>query len=149
MSVILICGVFLLGFVAGWLFRESYIPRPQKNMPEKKDNLNYHERQIAKVRYESDLERIRQLNLLSHNQNIFMRILQHQFIDHRIVVKDQRFYITDKDNYPFAIFEYRDGKVHLSLKGKEDGLNLFLYKAIISSDAIAEDKRFILGGAND
>lgn len=149
MSVILICSVFLLGFVAGWLFRESYIPRQQKNIPEKKGDLNYHERQIAKVRYGSDIERIRELNLLSHNQNIFMRILQHQFIDHRIVVKDQRFYITDKDNYPFAIFEYRDGKGHLTLKGKEDGLNLFLYKAIISSDAIAEDKRFILGESND
>lgn len=135
-----------MGFVAGWLFRESYIPNRQESKIVKKSSLNYHERQLAKVEYDNDIERIRQLNLLSHNQNTFMRILQHEFIEYSIVVKDQRFFITDKDNYPFAIFEYRDGVGQLMLKGEEDGLNLFLYKAILSSDAVAEDKKLILGG---
>ena len=104
MTVILICFIFLMGFIAGWLFRESYIPRSEKTESNENRKLNYHERQIDKVLYKNDLERIRELNLLTHNQNKFMRILQHQFTQHNIIVKDQRFYITDKDNYPFAIF---------------------------------------------
>lgn len=149
MTVILICFIFLMGFIAGWLFRESYIPRSEKTDSNGNRKLNYHERQIDKVLYKNDLERIRELNLLTHNQSKFMRILQHQFTQHNIIVKDQRFYITDKDHYPFAIFEYQDGTGQLMLKGKEDGLNLFLYKAILSSEAIAKDKRVILGECNE
>ena len=69
-----------------------------------------------------------------------MRLLQHQFLEHQLIVKDRRFYIADYDHYPIAIFEYRDGTKELKVKDNEDGLPVFLYKAILSSDAIAEDK---------
>ena len=42
-----------MGFVAGWLFRESYIPNRQESKTVKKSSLNYHERQLAKVEYDN------------------------------------------------------------------------------------------------
>ena len=69
-----------------------------------------------------------------------MRLLQHQFEEHKLIVKDRRFYIADQDSYPIAIFEYRDGTKELRVKDAEDGIPVFLYKAILSSEAIAEDK---------
>lgn len=72
-----------------------------------------------------------------------MRLLQHQFLEHKLIIKDRRFYIADQDNYPIAIFEYRDGTKELKVKDIEDGLPVFLYKAILSSEALAEDKKLI------
>ena len=69
-----------------------------------------------------------------------MRLLQHEFTDQKVIVKDKRFYIADQDNYPIAIFEYRDGSKQLKNQDIEDGLPLFLYKAILSSKSIQEDK---------
>ncbi|MFP3367669.1 hypothetical protein R0J93_28990, partial [Pseudoalteromonas sp. SIMBA_148] len=54
--------------------------------------LSYNERQRAKIRYLNDVDRIRELNLLSHNESKFMRLLQHQFLEHKLIVKDRRFY---------------------------------------------------------
>ena len=141
MGIAIFC--LILGFVAGYLFKDT---QQKKELPKTKIKqhrnvyLSYNERQRAKIRYISDAERIRQLNLLSHNEGKFMRLLQHQFIEHKIIVKDKRFYIADEDNYPIAIFEYRDGTKELRVKDSEDGLPVFLYKAILSSDAILEDK---------
>ena len=69
-----------------------------------------------------------------------MRMLQHEFTNEKVIVKDKRFYIADKDNYPIAIFEYRDGTKSIKSKDMEDGLPLFLYKALLSSQSIKEDK---------
>jgi hypothetical protein len=62
---------------------------------------------------------------------------------HKLIVKDRRFYIADQDNYPIAIFEYRDGTKELKVKDTEDGLPVFLYKAILSSEEILKDKKSI------
>ena len=72
-----------------------------------------------------------------------MRLLQHQFQHELLVIKDRRFYIADQDRYPIAIFEYRDGSKELKVQDVEDGIPVFIYKAILSSDAIAEDNLFI------
>lgn len=138
-------GIFclILGFIVGYLFKDT---QHKKEIPKVKTKqtrnvyLSYNERQRAKIRYLNDVDRIRELNLLSHNESKFMRLLQHQFLEHKLIVKDRRFYIADQDNYPIAIFEYRDGTKELKVKDTEDGLPVFLYKAILSSDAIAEDK---------
>ena len=133
----------ILGFIVGYLFKDT---QHKKEVPKTKTKqtrnvyLSYNERQRAKIRYLNDVDRIRELNLLSHNESKFMRLLQHQFLEHKLIVKDRRFYIADQDNYPIAIFEYRDGTKELKVKDVEDGLPVFLYKAILSSDAIAEDK---------
>lgn len=114
----------------------------KKEMSEAKKRkiINYTERQKAKIRYETDADRIRQLNLLSPNESKFMRMLQHEFTNEKVIVKDKRFYIADQDNYPIAIFEYRDGTKSIKSKDMEDGLPLFLYKAMLSSQSIREDK---------
>jgi len=133
----------ILGFIIGYIYRDSRSKKKEeKSIKSKTRNvyLSYNERQRAKIRYLNDVDRIRELNLLSHNESKFMRLLQHQFLEHKLIVKDRRFYIADQDNYPIAIFEYRDGTKELKVKDIEDGLPVFLYKAILSSDAIAEDK---------
>lgn len=133
----------ILGFIIGYIYRDSRSKKKEeKSIKSKTRNvyLSYNERQRAKIRYLNDVDRIRELNLLSHNESKFMRLLQHQFLEHKLIVKDRRFYIADQDNYPIAIFEYRDGTKELKVKDTEDGLPVFLYKAILSSDAIAEDK---------
>ena len=142
MGLAVFCLIF--GFIAGYLYR-SYKASPvqEKQTIQRTKNvyLSYSERQRAKLNHQNDADRIRELNLLSPNESKFMRLLQHQFTEYKLIIKDRRFYIADQDNYPIAIFEYRDGTKELRLKDSEDGLPLYLYKAILSSDAIAEDKR--------
>ena len=131
----------ILGFIVGYLLRDSRQEKPKETVQKTRNvYLNYNERQREKIRYHNDADRIRQLNLLSPNESKFMRLLQHQFEDHKLIVKDRRFYIADRDNYPVAIFEYRDGTKELKLQDKEDGIPVFLYKAILSSEALEEDK---------
>ncbi|MGF2878761.1 hypothetical protein VSN93_01460 [Acinetobacter johnsonii] len=126
----------ILGFIVGYLLRDSRQEKP-KETPQKTRNvyLNYNERQREKIRYHNDADRIRQLNLLSPNESKFMRLLQHQFEDHKLIVKDRRFYIADRDNYPVAIFEYRDGTKQLKVEDAEEGTPVFLYKAILEDKA--------------
>ncbi|AYA01746.1 hypothetical protein BEN74_01890 [Acinetobacter sp. WCHAc010034] len=139
MAIGLFC--LILGFIVGYLWRDSRAEKTQA-LTQKSRNvyLSYNERQREKIRYQNDADRIRQLNLLSPNESRFMRLLQHQFENHKLIVKDRRFYIADQDSYPIAIFEYRDGTKELRVKDAEDGIPVFLYKAILSSEAIAEDK---------
>ena len=141
MGLAIFCLIF--GFIAGYLYRNSKSEPLQEKQPIQRTKnvyLSYNERQRAKLNHQSDADRIRELNLLSPNESKFMRLLQHQFTEYKLIIKDRRFYIADQDNYPIAIFEYRDGTKQLKVKDKEDGLPVFLYKAILSSDALAEDK---------
>ena len=139
MGIAIFC--LIIGFIIGYLWRDSR-PEKEKAAVQRTRNvyLSYNERQREKIRYYNDADRIRQLNLLSPNESKFMRLLQHQFEDQKLIVKDRRFYIADQDYYPIAIFEYRDGSKELKVKDTEDGIPVFLYKAILSSEAIAEDK---------
>ena len=141
MGLAIFCLIF--GFIVGYLWRDSRPEKRQKEAPKIKARnvyLSYNERQRAKIRHQSDAERIRELNLLSTNESKFMRLLQHQFTEYKLIIKDRRFYIADQDYYPIAIFEYRDGTKELKLQDKEDGIPVFLYKAILSSEALEEDK---------
>ena len=141
MGLAIFCLIF--GFTVGYLWRDSRPKKRQKEAPKTKARniyLSYNERQRAKIRHQSDAERIRELNLLSTNESKFMRLLQHQFTEYKLIIKYRRFYIADQDYYPIAIFEYRDGTKELRLQDKEDGIPVFLYKAILSSEALEEDK---------
>ena len=86
MGLALFCLIF--GFTVGYLWRDS---RPEKikkeEKPKNRNILSYNERQRAKIRHQNDAERIRELNLLSTNESKFMRLLQHQFIEHKIIIK--------------------------------------------------------------
>lgn len=130
----------IAGFIIGYFYSQSKITVEQPK-PRAKRIQTYQERQKAKVMYISDADRIRELNQLSPNETKFMRILQREFIDREVVAKNKRFYIADKDNYPIAIFEYRDGLKALKNEDVEDGLPLFLYKGILSSDEISNDRQ--------
>ena len=130
----------IAGFIIGYFYSQSKTPVEQPK-PRAKRIQTYQERQKAKVMYISDADRIRELNQLSPNETKFMRILQREFIDQQVVAKNKRFYIADKDNYPIAIFEYRDGLKALKNEDIEDGLPLFLYKGILSSDEISNDRQ--------
>lgn len=144
MGLAIFCLIF--GFIAGYLYRNSKSPIQEKQPIQKTKNvyLSYNERQRAKLNHQSDADRIRELNLLSPNESKFMRLLQHQFTENKLIIKDRRFYIADQDNYPIAIFEYRDGTKQLRVQDKEDGLPVFLYKAILSSEALEQDKKALL-----
>ena len=145
MGLAIFCLIF--GFTVGYLWRDSRPEKRQKEAPKTKARniyLSYNERQRAKIRHQSDAERIRELNLLSTNESKFMRLLQHQFTDYKLIIKDKRFYIADQDNYPIGIFEYRDGTKELKVKDSEDGIPVFLYKAILSNEAIENDKQEII-----
>lgn len=144
MGIAIFC--LILGFTVGYLIKDTQHKKEGTKTKTKQTRniyLSYNERQRAKIRYLNDADRIRQLNLLSHNESKFMRLLQHQFLEHKLIVKDRRFYIADQDNYPIAIFEYRDGSKGLKVKDVEDGLPVFLYKAILSSEEILKDKESI------
>lgn len=139
----ILCLIF--GFTIGYLWRDSRREESKKvHTKTRHVYLSYKERQIEKIRHQSDAERIRELNLLSTNESKFMRLLQHQFTDYKLIIKDKRFYIADQDNYPIGIFEYRDGTKELRVKDNEDGIPVFLYKAILSNEAIENDKQEII-----
>lgn len=65
-------GIFclILGFIIGYLWRDSKEPK-EKEIRQKTRNvyLSYNERQREKMRYISDADRIRQLNMLSQNES--------------------------------------------------------------------------------
>lgn len=133
---------FILGMIIGYVYRDSKQPKKE---PVKKQvrTITYADRQKAKVTYRTELDRVRELNHLSPNESKFMRMLQHEFHEYQIIVKNKRFYVVDPDNYPIAIFEYRDGTKSIKTQDIEDGLPLFLYKALLSSKSIREDKVYL------
>lgn len=136
----------IVGFVIGYLWRDSRKENTKKKSTPIKNRqiyLNYNERQRAKLIHQNEAERIRQLNLLSTNECKFMRLLQHEFTEFKLIIKDRRFYIADQDYYPLCIFEYRDGTKKLRVEDKEDGIPIFLYKGILSSEAITQDKQLL------
>lgn len=99
---------------------------------------------LNKVRYASDADRIREMNLLSPNASKFLRLLRQTFSNHNVVVKAQRFFVVNAEGYPVAIFEYRDGTVALKSSDFEDGLPVFFYKAMLSSEALKADAAQVL-----
>ncbi len=101
------------------------------------------QRQLHKVHYQSDADRIRELNLLSPNAGKFMRLLLQIFRNQTILVKQQRFFVVASNGLPLAIFEYHDGQNALKTIAQEDGLPLFMYTALWSSQALQEDAKQI------
>lgn len=98
--------------------------------------LTYQQKLHLKTHHQNDSDRIRELNELSRNQSVFLRLLKQTFINHEIAIKQKRFIILDRDYMPCAIFEYRDGTQAIKLMDHEDGLPLYLYKGLISSDEL-------------
>lgn len=135
--ILVLCGVSF------WIGR---ITAPKTKKQERKTRsrtYTFNERQQLKTMYATDADRIRELNGLSKNESSFLRLLRQEFSPNEVIVKQKRFFIVDTDKYPIAIFEFREGHKQLKNSDIEDGLPLFLYKGLISSAAIREDKKRI------
>ena len=132
-----------LGFICGYFYRAMKKPEPTALQPKPAKPMNQHQRLMQKAIHQSDSDRIRELNTLNANESAFLRLLKQVFVDHDIAVKDKRFYILDRDRFPRAIFEYRDGHSPLKMEDREDGLPLYLYKALISSSELKKDQLMI------
>ena len=86
MGLAIFCLIF--GFIAGYLYRGYKTSQVQeKHIIQRTRNiyLNYSERQRAKLNHQNDTDRIRELNLLSPNESRFMRLLQHEFTEYKLV----------------------------------------------------------------
>jgi len=140
---------FILGLVLGYAFRSMKSEPTKPNTIRRYQSQMTHQQKLyLKSMHQTDSDRIRELNKLSSNQSIFLRLLKQTFIDFDIAVKDNRFIVLDRDYFPIAIFEYRDGKVPMKLIDQEDGLPLHLYKAMISSDELKKDLSALIYVAN-
>ena len=137
-NLIFILIIFGIGF---WIGRKTAPKRAERERTKYSHTpiYSFNQRQALKVMYRSDADRIRELNLLSTNEGKFMRLLINEIIGYEIIVKNHRFFLVDTDKFPVAIFEYRDGTQPFRTTDVEDGLPIFVYKGIISSDAIKED----------
>lgn len=129
-----ICLIF--GFLLGyWVCSKQ--KRPLKNQTS--TTFSYQQRLYKKAIHQNDADRIRELNQLSSNQSVFLRLLKQNFPQHDIAIKQQRFFVLDQDHIPCAIFEYRDGTQAFKMIDQEDGLPLHLYKGLLSSEALKAD----------
>lgn len=131
----------VLGFLMGYLFcRTQYKAEPIKRTPQLKQHpVSTFQHKLQMKAYQSDSDRIRELNLLGTNHSVFLRQLKQNFKDSEIAIKNHRFIILDRDHMPKAIFEYRDGTEPMKMVDQEDDLPLFLYKGLISSELIKQD----------
>lgn len=141
MSVVLIFATgLIIGFILG---RNTTDKKTRETQAGTKRTYTYNQRQYLKVMYSSDADRIRELNLLSANDSVFLRLLKQEFSNKDVVIKNKQFFIVDSDKFPIAVFEYRDGMNGMRTMTIEDGLPLFLYKGILSSEKIREDAKLI------
>lgn len=136
-DLIFILIIFGVGF---WLGRKT---APKVVESKTKRPTSFNERQRRKVLYESDADRIREINTLSAKEGAFFTALKREFSDKNVVIKQKRFFIVDSDGYPVAIFEFRDGTKPLRADDIEDGLPVFMYKGTMAVEAIREDKQRI------
>ena len=135
--ICLILGIFIGYTMCRAQYRTS--KTPTKTLYRYQTPLTQQQRLYLKSFHQSDSDRIRELNLLSANQNIFLRLLKQTFSADEIAIKQQRFIVLDQDKMPYAIFGYREGHHPSKLVDQEDGLPLFLYKGLLSSDALRQD----------
>jgi hypothetical protein len=137
----------ILGFLVGYVIRGLTKEKPvNKVIRRYSAPLTYQQKLQLKSQHQNDSDRIRELNELSRNQSVFLRLLKQTFINHDIAIKQQRFIILDRNSMPCAIFEYRDGTHAIKLMDHEDELPLYLYKGLISGDELKQDYLNIILG---
>ncbi|KJV38792.1 hypothetical protein [Acinetobacter brisouii] len=141
--LILIC--FIIGFCLGYYIRGQKQSAPQRPAIQNQAPQRSHaQRLYSKSQHHSDSDRIRDLNQLSTHQAAFLRLLKQTFFNYEVSIKQQRFFILDQDKMPLAIFEYRDGTQSFKAMDYEDGIPVYIYKALISSEALQQDLEMLL-----
>ena len=147
--ILLITLAIITFFMTRTPTRKRLKSKAEPQLPQQRSQMTpEQQRQLHKVYYASDADRIRELNLLSPNAGKFMRLLRQTFAAHEVVVKAQRFFVVNAAGYPFAIFEYRDASQPSKMNIDEDGLPLFLYHSILSSQSLQEDAAQLLSVQN-
>ena len=136
MNIILLLFAFALGYWVRSLKQEKTSTQTHKT---RNASMTYQDRLKFKAQHQTDSDRIRELNKLNTNESVFLRLLKQTFTDYDIAIKQKRFFILNRDALPCAIFEYRDGTVAMKLVDQEDGLPLYLYKGLLSSDQLKQD----------
>ncbi|ANF82101.1 hypothetical protein A3K93_07765 [Acinetobacter sp. NCu2D-2] len=136
----------IIGFSLGYIYRGTKSSScPQTTTVRRyQAPLTHQQKLYLKSMHQTESDRIRELNKLSSHQSTFLRLLKQTFFHFEIAVKDNRFIVLDRDHFPLAIFEYRDGTQPIKLVDQEDGLPLHLYKALISSDELKKDYASII-----
>lgn len=141
----LIIIFFVLGVCLGYYIRGQKQSAPQQpaiqTQPPQHSQV---QRLYSKSQHHSDSDRIRDLNQLSTHQAAFLRLLKQTFFNYEVSIKQQRFFILDQDKMPLAIFEYRDGTQSFKAMDYEDGIPVYTYKALISSEALQQDLEMLL-----
>ncbi|MHA3115118.1 hypothetical protein E0H86_06655 [Acinetobacter sp. ANC 4635] len=141
--LILIC--LILGFCLGYYIRgQKQSAPPQSALQNQPPQRSHVQRLYSKSQHRSDSDRIRDLNQLSTHQAAFLRLLKQTFFNYEVSIKQQRFFILDQDKMPLAIFEYRDGTQSFKATDQEDGIPIYIYKALISSEALQQDLQAVL-----
>lgn len=141
--LILIC--FIIGFCLGYYIRGQKQSAPQRPAIQNQAPQHSHVQHLySKSQHYSDSDRIRDLNQLSTHQAAFLRLLKQTFFNYEVSIKQQRFFILDQDKMPLAIFEYRDGTQSFKAMDYEDGIPVYIYKALISSEALQQDLEMLL-----
>lgn len=134
-----------LGFILGFCIKARLNrSQPKQNHRSYYRPMTHQQKLQLKSYHQTDSDRIRELNLLSANESVFLRLLKQTFIDFDIAIKQKRFIVLDKDKMPCAIFEYRDGTQAIKLVDCEDGIPLHLYKGLISSSELKIDYQNII-----
>lgn len=130
----------ILGIILGYLLHGTHQKtKPPKSIRRFHTPTTLQQKIYLKSYHQTDSDRIRELNLLSRNQSVFLRLLKQTFHQYEIAIKQNRFIILDQDKMPFIIFEYRDGVQPMKVIDKEDGIPLHLYKGLIASEEIQHD----------
>lgn len=141
--LILIC--FIIGFCLGYYIRGQKQSAPQRPAIQNQAPQRSHvQRLYSKSQHHSDSDSIRDLNQLSTHQAAFLRLLKQTFFNYEVSIKQQHFFILDQDKMPLAIFEYRDGTQSFKAMDYEDGIPVYTYKALISSEALQKDLEMLL-----
>lgn len=99
----------IIGFILGYTLRGSPAAQPQAKIRTSPIATTQQQRLYLKAMHQANSQRIRELNLLSTNQSIFLRLLKQIFADYEITIKQQRFLLLNQDHIPLDFFEYRDG----------------------------------------
>lgn len=137
----IICVLF--GYLIGRLHGSFKQPA---TIEENSEQTNYKTRQINKIRYVSDSDRIKELNALSAIESNLYRLIKNGFPDFEVTIKSKRFFVVDADGYPIAIFEYHAGRQKFKAVSEEDGVPIFIYKAQFNSTDIKEAATQVIAG---
>lgn len=100
----------LVGFALGYWVRSFKKPHSTQVSKRKVTQpLTHQQRLQFKSHHQTESDRIRELNKLSTNQSVFLRLLKQTFLEYEIAIKQKRFIILDRDQMPLLFLSIETG----------------------------------------